>query len=202
MRTSKLYLSDENINGINLVERIDDFLNENGISRKEFAGILGINTSTIATWKTRNILPPVGTLFKISRYMNISIDFLVTGDKEYYYFTKSSINDICTILKYLSLTFPSDRFLPFANSYNCKTAFDFFSKILTKCSFSKKEEAIKGELKILIPKREHEHFNFLLNNYYLFCNFLLKKGDNVHSYESNYFNSYFSEIYQRINLNY
>ncbi len=64
--------------GIDLVNKIDDILNELGESRKEFAKQLDLNPSTIATWKTKNILPPVETLYKIASKLEVSLEWLVT----------------------------------------------------------------------------------------------------------------------------
>lgn len=192
----------ENIpSGIILGNILDKYCTQNNLTQKEFAKQINISPSTIATWKSKNILPPIETLYKLSKVINVSIDFLVTGDLDFYYFTKSSVNKICIILKYLSLTPPSERFTPFINIYTCKKAFELLLDILTKCSFCKNEE-IKGDLKFIIKKEEHNLFNFLIDNYSTFCDFLINKHDNIHSYESNYYNGYFAEIYQRINLNY
>lgn len=79
MRTKKLYLPDENVNGINLVKRIDELLKKLGITRKEFCETIKIIPSTMATWKTRNILPPLETLCIIADYFDVSLDYLVRG---------------------------------------------------------------------------------------------------------------------------
>lgn len=66
-------------NGIEFVNRIDDILSENKISRKDFCESININTSTMATWKTRNVLPPVETIAKIAEKLNVSMEWLLTG---------------------------------------------------------------------------------------------------------------------------
>lgn len=67
-------------NGIVLVDKIDILTKELGISRKDFANQLDINPSTIATWRTRNILPPMETIEAIADYFKVSIEWLVTED--------------------------------------------------------------------------------------------------------------------------
>ena len=67
-------------NGIVLVDKIDILTKELGITRKDFAKQLDINPSTIATWRTRNILPPMETIEAIADYFKVSIEWLVTED--------------------------------------------------------------------------------------------------------------------------
>ena len=67
-------------NGIVLVDKIDILTKELGITRKDFAKQLDINPSTIATWRTRNILPPMETIEAIAEYFKVSIEWLVTED--------------------------------------------------------------------------------------------------------------------------
>ncbi len=191
----------ENIpSGIILGNILDKYCTQNNLTQTDLAKQINISQSTIASWKTRNSLPSIETLYKISRKTNLSIDFLVTGNNQYFYFTKNNVNYICSVLKYLSLTPPSERFSPFINIYSCKEAYELFSDILINCSFA--ENIVLGNLKYNISNINKKHFNFLLNNYNSLCDFLVKKHDNIHSYESNYYNSYFAEIYQRININY
>ncbi|MCI6480387.1 MAG: helix-turn-helix domain-containing protein [Spirochaetia bacterium] len=66
--------------GITLVNKIDILLNELGMSRKDFAKQIEINPSTVSTWKTRNIIPPSETLFNITQYFEVSLDWLITED--------------------------------------------------------------------------------------------------------------------------
>ena len=66
--------------GINLVNKIDVLSEELGLTRKEFAEQMDINPSTIATWKTKNILPPVDTIFNIARRFEVSIEWLMSED--------------------------------------------------------------------------------------------------------------------------
>ena len=69
------------MNGIELVDKIDTYCKNNKITRKEFAEQMSINPSTIATWKTKNTLPPVDTIYKICIKLNCSFNYLLTGDE-------------------------------------------------------------------------------------------------------------------------
>ena len=63
--------------GKDLVKRIDEVLEETGMSRKEFGEKLNIVQSTLATWKSRDICPPVDTLSKIADQLEVSLDWLI-----------------------------------------------------------------------------------------------------------------------------
>ncbi|BDC92330.1 helix-turn-helix transcriptional regulator [Treponema bryantii] len=65
--------------GIDLVNRIDQVLSDTGMSRKEFGEKLNIVQSTLATWKSRDICPPVDTLSKIADELEVSLDWLIAG---------------------------------------------------------------------------------------------------------------------------
>ena len=67
-------------NGIVLVEKIDILIKELGLSRKAWSMQFGINPSTIATWRTRNILPPMETIEAIAEYFKVSIEWLISED--------------------------------------------------------------------------------------------------------------------------
>lgn len=67
------------VSGIDFVNRIDSLLKGQGITRKNLAEKLNINSSTMSAWKTNNALPPVETVVLIAKELSVSIDFLVTG---------------------------------------------------------------------------------------------------------------------------
>ena len=63
--------------GIKLVKKIDQILEEQGRTRKSLADELKIVPATMATWKTRDILPPADTLSKIADQLEVSLDWLI-----------------------------------------------------------------------------------------------------------------------------
>lgn len=67
------------ISGIDFVNRIEVCIKSLTITRKEFCEKIQVIPSTMATWKTRNIMPPIDTIYKIAKMLNVSIDWLVTG---------------------------------------------------------------------------------------------------------------------------
>ncbi|GEM_PF-6400495 len=64
--------------GIIFVNKLDDLLKEFNISRKDFSEQLNLNQTTIAAWKTRDIIPNVELLVQISQLLEVSLEWLVT----------------------------------------------------------------------------------------------------------------------------
>lgn len=67
--------------GIEFVTILDDYLKNKGLSRKEFCISSGVPESTIATCKSRNVMPSVELLAKVAQFMNVSLDWLVFGEQ-------------------------------------------------------------------------------------------------------------------------
>ena len=67
-------------NGVELVEIIDSYLEGTKTSRRQFCEQIGIPNSTVASWKSKNILPNAELLVKVAGYMNVSVDWLISGE--------------------------------------------------------------------------------------------------------------------------
>lgn len=63
-----------------IVSRIFDTMHEKGITQKQIADKLGIAQGTVAGWKQRNCPPPLNYISDISEMLEVSIDYLVTGN--------------------------------------------------------------------------------------------------------------------------
>lgn len=48
----------------------------------EVAKQAGLSRSTLSEWKKGSLQPSIETLKKLSEYFNVSIDYLVNGDKK------------------------------------------------------------------------------------------------------------------------
>ncbi len=86
--------------GIELIKKIDQILDEQGITRKDFADKVELAPSTMATWKTKDILPSVDTLLKIATALNVSVEWLLSdsadfekNDENYGPLSRKSIRD-------------------------------------------------------------------------------------------------------------
>lgn len=60
-----------------ILERIESL-----VSLKELRTDLGFAQSTIATWKHRNALPRSDDLYKIAKHLNVSMEWLLTGEED------------------------------------------------------------------------------------------------------------------------
>ena len=71
-------------NGVELVDVIDNYCKSEGISRRQFCVDTDIPTSTIASWKSCNLLPTAEILFKVASRMGVSMDYLLTGENFFF----------------------------------------------------------------------------------------------------------------------
>ena len=56
--------------------------NTPGKSAATLSKVLGIGTSTTTNWKQRNTDPPSKYIVPICEYLNISVDYLLTGEEK------------------------------------------------------------------------------------------------------------------------
>lgn len=64
-----------------ITERIFSILSQKGITQKEFSQNIDVNEKTVSAWKKNNSLPPVDKISKISDYLNVTIEYLITGNE-------------------------------------------------------------------------------------------------------------------------
>ena len=62
-----------------MIDRILNLLQERQINGREFGRRLGMNHSSVSEWRHGKSAPSVETLFKISKYFQVSLDYLVKG---------------------------------------------------------------------------------------------------------------------------
>lgn len=60
-------------------ERMYRELERQGKTSSSLCRYLGIKTSLIAGWKEQNTIPPAKYLVRISEFLNVSVDWLLTG---------------------------------------------------------------------------------------------------------------------------
>ena len=63
-------------------ERIFNLLKEKKHTQKYFSQKTGIPETTISTWKKRNTDPAAHFLFDIANFLDVSLEFLLTGNEE------------------------------------------------------------------------------------------------------------------------
>lgn len=64
-----------------IIERITQTLAERGRTAYELCKTLGIQTSTMSTWKSRKKNPPAEYMPTIARFLGVSLDYLLTGNE-------------------------------------------------------------------------------------------------------------------------
>lgn len=65
-----------------ITERIFVILAQKGLSQKEFAKKIEVNEKTVSAWKKNNSLPPSDKISIISDYLEVSVDYLLTGEEK------------------------------------------------------------------------------------------------------------------------
>jgi len=61
-------------------ERLFHLLEQEGNNQKELALYLGIDESTLSSWKRRGTDPPSNTILKLAEYFHVPVRYLVEGD--------------------------------------------------------------------------------------------------------------------------
>jgi len=67
---------------MNLGKKLLDIRKDNKMSQEDFAEIFNVTRQTISSWENSKSYPDIETLIKISDKFNVSLDFLLKGDKE------------------------------------------------------------------------------------------------------------------------
>lgn len=71
------------VSGISFLNKIDEVLAEQQRTRKSLCEALGILQGTMATWKTKDIMPPIDTIKRIAVALGVSVDWLITDSKDF-----------------------------------------------------------------------------------------------------------------------
>jgi transcriptional regulator with XRE-family HTH domain len=71
-----------NINGHDIVERIDNRLEAMGLGRKMLVIDLGIPKTTISSWSVKSIVPRADDLYRVANFLKVSMVWLLTGEDE------------------------------------------------------------------------------------------------------------------------
>jgi transcriptional regulator with XRE-family HTH domain len=73
----------KSVSGIIFLDKIDEVLKEHNKTRKSLCEALGILQGTMATWKTKNLMPPIDTINKIAKELNVTVDWLISDSKTF-----------------------------------------------------------------------------------------------------------------------
>lgn len=72
----------EEINGHDIVERIDNCLAGIGVTREVLANHIGKQRQCFTDWKNRNIMPNAKDLYIISKFLGVPLEYLLTGNTQ------------------------------------------------------------------------------------------------------------------------
>ena len=64
-----------------IIERITETLEKTDKKATDLCDRLGIRTSTMSTWKTRNSDPPAKYIKPIADFLGVSVHYLLTGEE-------------------------------------------------------------------------------------------------------------------------
>ena len=64
-----------------IIERITETLEKRDKKATDLCDRLGIRTSTMSTWKTRNSDPPAKYIKPIADFLGVSVHYLLTGEE-------------------------------------------------------------------------------------------------------------------------
>lgn len=67
---------------MSIIERMFETLNQKGLKSVDLADVLGVGTGQISTWKKRNTDPPAKYIALICEFLNITPEYLLTGEEK------------------------------------------------------------------------------------------------------------------------
>lgn len=84
-----------------------DFLNA---SKADIARFLNVRKSTVYSWFERDTIPAADTALKIADFLNVSLEYLVTGEKDESKKSKTELSDFeKNLLKESAGLLPEDK---------------------------------------------------------------------------------------------
>ena len=70
------------IKGKDIVFRIDSVLKKRNLKRKAVADAVGISLQPFTSWANRGSIPGADIAYHIAEYLNVSVDWLLTGKED------------------------------------------------------------------------------------------------------------------------
>ena len=67
---------------MSIIERIIAIMEYKQLKYSDLANFLNINKSVVSTWKKRKTNPPAELLVQICDFLQVSLDFLITGETD------------------------------------------------------------------------------------------------------------------------
>ena len=70
--------------GKDVVDRIDTLLKEKNQKRQTLADYANISVQAFTNWSSRGNFPPSDIALKIAKFLNVSVEYLITGENTDY----------------------------------------------------------------------------------------------------------------------
>ena len=64
------------------IDTYESLCKQRGVSCSKAAQEMGINKGTVSVWRNKGTRPQAAQLEKIAEYFGVSVDYLLTGEKE------------------------------------------------------------------------------------------------------------------------
>lgn len=69
------------MNGVTFVDRLRTLLQSKNISQNQFLKDNGLAKGSMGNWEQRGNIPSADIVLKIAKYLNVSMEFLLTGEE-------------------------------------------------------------------------------------------------------------------------
>lgn len=63
------------------IDRVEEILERKSISKTELSEVLNIRRPTLSEWKKNGAFPAADIALKIAKYLNVSVEWLITGEE-------------------------------------------------------------------------------------------------------------------------
>lgn len=67
---------------MDFITRLEKTISENNTTQKELAEKVGIRRPTISEWKKNGAIPAGDICYRIAKYLNVSMEWLITGHED------------------------------------------------------------------------------------------------------------------------
>lgn len=64
------------------IDRVEEILQKKEISKTELSEVLNIRRPTLSEWKKNGAFPSADIALKIAKYLNVSVEWLITGEEK------------------------------------------------------------------------------------------------------------------------
>lgn len=65
-----------------IIQRITEVMEKKDVKLTDIADYLGLNKSTVSTWKLRGKDPAASYIVPLCKYLNVSVEYILTGEEK------------------------------------------------------------------------------------------------------------------------